>query len=66
MSSADPHSPPLPPEPETPAWLTGVGIFLFFVVGAWLLTVPSDSKKAGATAPAASGQAAPAQSAPAH
>jgi hypothetical protein len=33
--SADHGSPPLPPEPETPQWLTIVGAILFLGVAAW-------------------------------
>jgi hypothetical protein len=63
-------SPPTPPEPETPLWLTALGAVLFALVGVWWLATPSaatadasGSAAADAGAPAAS--AAPAPGAPA-
>ena len=65
--SADHGSPPLPPEPKTPTWLTALGAVLFFSVGVWWLAMQPAS--ASATAAAASADAgAPADSGapPAH
>jgi hypothetical protein len=56
--STDHGSPPLLPEPETPAWLTLVGAILFLAVGAWWVasqpfgarptTSPSDAPRGAA------------------
>jgi len=64
--SADHHSPPVLPEPQTPAWLTGVGGVLFALAAVWWLTSLSADQRqaagarAAAAPPADSAHAAPA------
>ena len=65
------HSPPLPPEPETPVWFTVLGAVLFFALGVWwLATQPaaaaSTDTTADAGAPPASASASAAPPPPAH
>jgi hypothetical protein len=48
--STDHGSPPLPPEPETPAWLTLVGAALFLCLAAWWVASQPFASHAGAGA----------------
>ena len=65
--SADHNSPPPLPEPETPAWLTGLGGVLLAMAVVWFLTsVTADQRKAAEDRAAATAQTAPAASASAH
>ncbi len=54
--SADHGSPPLPPEPKTPTWLTALGAALFFSAAVWWLATkpavpPAQTGPADAGAP---------------
>lgn len=61
--SADHGSPPLPPEPKTPTWLTALGAVLFFSAAVWWLATKPSVPSADA-APADAGVAIDASSVP--
>jgi hypothetical protein len=65
--SADHGSPPIPPEPKTPLWLTALGAGLFFAAGVWwLASQPAAAAAPGVDAGAATVGDAAAPGSPAH
>jgi hypothetical protein len=48
------HEPPLPPEPQTPMWLTALGAVLFLTAGLIWGLMPSSKSDAESPAGAAS------------